>query len=334
MAFKIKHRKILSALSALVFAFGMSAAMAVSADEKDDKSEEKEIIPFTFEEDKVDNVAEPALSFDGSEWKNFIHSTRDYEKGGIKFTQDKDTAYQGVSLKVTADTEGASGYFSCSGMVTDADNNLLYPDAPASEDSMNLNVIGIELHAEDFGLSTFDECFFTFAYRLTAEDEKALQGSSVWVFSADEDNVRTSNPFKLTVNTTMDDNVSRYRANAMLSVPKESNSTKLIFDIPTEGAIHGDVLFLDNIMIHLPDSAGEDLYVKNVDNFNANANIEEAQDEIKIVKKNDNASVLDKEEKPHKDGSKALTVVLVVVVVIGAGVGGFFAYKKLHNRFY
>lgn len=331
MAIKMNHKKILSALSAFVLAVGMCAGLTVSADEKD---EEKEIIPFTFEEDKVTGDAEPALSFDGTEYKNFIHSTRDYEKGGISFTQDKDTAYQGVSLKVSADTKGASGYFSCSGMVTDEDNNVLYPDAPATEDSLNLNVIGIELHAEDFGLSTFDECFFTFAYRLTAEDEKALQGSTVWVFSADADNVRTCNPLKLTVNTTLDDNVSRYRANAMLSVPKESNSTKLIFDIPTEGEIHGDVLFLDNITIHLPDSAGEELYVKNVDSFIPTAKIEEAQDEIKISKKNDNASIVDKEVKKQKDNSKTLVIVLVIVVVIGAGVGGFFAYKKLHNRFY
>ena len=324
----MKKESILCAAAAAVFALGAAAPLGVCAEET-----EEEAIEFTYDADKLTDSKEPALSFDSSGYESYIHMTRDAEKGGISFEQDKDTSYQGVSLKILADTKGVSGYFNGSGFVKDENNNSLYPDAPDVEDVINLNFVGIELRSEDFGLSTFDGCLFNFAYRLTAEDEGALLGDTVWVYSANSDNVRKCNPLELTVNTVVDDNVNQYNGNALVSVPEASNSTKLIFDIPVQKEFKGEVLYLDNITISLPDSA-EGKYVANVDGYNKNAKISERVDEIKISKDKNDTTIADKKIEKEKDHTKKRIVILVIVIVAAAAAGGVVAFIMLKKRFY
>jgi hypothetical protein len=277
--------------------------------------------------------SEPALSFDSESYSNYIHLTRDADKAGLKMSQDKDTYYQGVSLKISANTSGVEGYFPCSGSILDDDNNQVYPDAPESDDTDNMSIIGVELHAEDFGLSCFDGCFINFAYRFAEDDETALADSSIWVYAADDNSARQGNATKLTVNTTLDDNVTQYRDNATVSVPvgsdTTSSSTKIIFEIPTSGAINGEVLYLDNIKIQLPDNT----YVANVDDYNPNAAKRETVDTLKITKKG-NTEGLDGKVEKSSDKTSPLVVVIIVVAVLVVGVAVFFVVKKLRNRFY
>ena len=329
----MKMKRLLSAAAAMLFALSAAAHVGVLADEAET---EEEIIEFTYDADKLTDKKQPALSFDGSDYKSYIHLTRDADKGGIAFAQDKDTAYQGVSLKVTADTKGVDGYFTASGFVTDENNNKLYPDAPTEDDVINLNFVGIELRAADFGLSTFDGCLFNFAYRLSAEDEAALLGSTVWVYGANDDYVRKSDPLQLKVNSTIDDNVNQYRNNALVSVPEASNATKLIFDIPAKNALSGAALYLDNVLIELPDSAGvgDVKYVANVDGYNENAKVSEIVDEIKISKEKTDTAIADKEIVKEKDNTKKRIIILVSVIggVVAVAVVAAVVLKK--NKFY
>lgn len=325
----MRKKRLLSAVAAMVFALGAAAPLGASAD----KEEKEKVIKFKYDKDMVTETKEPALSFDGGEFKDYIHLTRDAGKGGISFQQDKDTAYQGVSLKVLADTSGISGYFNGSSYVKDENNNSLYPDAPKEDDVDNLNFVGIELHSEDFGMTTFDGCLFNFAYRLAAEDKEALLGGTVWVFGADDDNVRRSDSLQLTTNTTLDDNVTQYRNNALISIPEKANVTKLIFDIPAQNALKGEAVYLDNIFILLPDSAG-DVYVANVDSYNPNAKVSEIVDEIKISKEKNDTAIADKKIEKQKDNTKKRIVILVTTIVILVAVGGTFFVIYLRKRFY
>ncbi len=326
----MKFERLLSAAAAVVVALS-SFSLAVYADDE----EEEEAIKFEADSTYLTEDKEPALSFDNDSFEDYIHLTKDAGLGGISIKQDKDTYYQGNSLRVNASSDGVDGYFSCSGMVRDSDNNLVYPDAPEADDIDNINVIGIELHAEDFGLSCFDGCLINFAYRLSQNDEGTLLDDAVWVMSADEDSVRTiDSPLKLQVNTTLDDNVTQYRSNGLLSVPESSSSTKIIFEIPTQNAVNGDVLYLDNIVIQLPESAGDStLYVANVDGYNANAEARAEIDEIKISKTTSIGDAAEEVEKESDSTSPLVFVVVGVVIVIVVAVV-VFLIMRARKRFY
>ena len=326
---KMIFKRLLSLTAAAVFALSSFSVLAFA----DDEEEEEEAIEFTYDESYLTDTKEPALSFDGSAFSDYIHLTRDAGVGGISFEQDKDTYYQGNSLVVYASTSGCDGYFSCSGMVRDDNNNLLYPDAPDAEETDDITIIGIELHAEDFGLSCFDGCLINFAYRLTEEDT-ALLDSSVWVFSANEDNVRQVNsPTQLEINTLADNNISQYQTNGLLSVPADSSSTKIIFEIPTQGSIDAAVLYLDNITISLPDTVEDYGYVANVDSYNASAEPREGSDELKISKTTSLGDTTSEVEKSSDGISPAIIIVIIVIVLIVAA-AVFFIIRKTKNRFY
>jgi hypothetical protein len=235
-------------------------------------------------------------------------------------------------MRVSASTDGVDGYMSCSGMVRDSDNNLVYPDAPDAEETDKISIIGIELDAADYGLSCFDGCMVTFAYRLTEEDADALLDGTVWVFPATEDNERVGEPIKLTVNTTLDDNVSQYRK-SYVSVGEEVSATKIIFEIPTVGALKGDALFLDNLTVQLPDSVGDNKYVENLDGYNANAQVRDTIEELKITEQ---GRTLDSSDNVEKSSDKVnpLSIVIICVAVVAVGVAAFITIKKMRNRFY
>lgn len=321
-------KRIISLAAALAAALTFSVA-SVYADEEESKN------TIRFEADGSMLVAEnqPALSFDSEAFEKYIHLTRDAEKANIKFSQDRDTYYQGASMRISAKTDGVEGYMSCSGMVRDADNNLIYPDAPEAEDTSKFSVIGVELQAADFGLSCFDGCMITFAYRMTAEDETALLDKSVWVFPTDDDYVRLADtPIKLSVNTTLDDNVSQYRK-SYVTVGTDVGATKVVFEVPTIGAINGDALYLDNLVIQLPDDVGDNKYIKNLDGYNANAEPREIIEELKITKKG-NTIDSDSEIKKSSDKVSPIIFVVVGVAVVIVGVAVFLLIKKFRNRFY
>lgn len=320
-------KRLVSAAAAMIFALGAAAPLGASADK------EKKTVKFKYDKDMVTETREPALSFDGGEYKDYIHLTRDASKGGITFEQDKDSAYQGVSLKIKCDTKGLDGYFCGSEYVTDKEGNYIYTDTPEVEETDKFSYVGIELHCEDFGLSTFDGCLFNFAYRMTAEDKGTLLGDTVWVYGADDDNIRRSDVLQLTANDTFDDNINQYRSNALASIAENAGSTKLIIDMPAQSALKGDVLFIDNIFISLPDSA-DGAYIANLDNYNPNAKVSEIVDEIKISKQKNDTAIADKKIEKKEDTTKKRIVILVITIVSLTAAGGLFAFIKLKKRFY
>lgn len=321
-------KRVLSAFAAAAAVLTFSAGTVFADDAKD----EKPVIKFEADGTMLtaDNV--PAISFDTENYKDYIHLTRDADKAGLKLAQDKDTYYQGASLKVSASTDGVDGYFNCSGMARDDDNNLLYPDAPDAEETDKVSIIGFELEAKDFGLTCFDGCMVTFAYRLTDADEKALMGKSVWVYPADDDNVRVSDmATQLKVNTTTQNNISQYQK-TFVTVGEERGATKMIFDIPTSAAVKGDVFYIDNITIQLPDAIGDKKYIKNLDGYNENAEPREIIEELQVAKKGNTISTESVAEKSGKTSPLVFVIIGVAVVVVAGAV--FFIIKKVRNRFY
>lgn len=322
-------KRLMSAAAALVMLASVPA-FSVFADEE----EENNAVPLEVSDPALLTATkEPALSFDGSGFDKYIHLTKDADKAGISFEQDKDTFYQGNSMKVKADTSGVEGFFAVSGMVRDADGNNVFPDAPEGDETDKFSIVGIELHSEDFGLTTFDGCTMQFTYRLTEADQTALQGSAVWVYAATAEDVRmTSTPTQLTVSTALDNNVSQYQS-AFLSIAPGQGTSKVIFEMPASSAIKGDVIYLDNITIVLPDDFGDNKYVKNVDGYNPNAEAKATVDELKVKKTQDVGTATEKVEKTS-DKTNPVVYVIAVVVGIAVIVGVFFIVKKLRNRYY
>ena len=136
-------KRVLSAFAAAAAVLTFSAGTVFADDAKD----EKPVIKFEADGTMLsaDNV--PAISFDTEKYEDYIHLTRDADKAGIKLAQDKDTYYQGASMKVSASTDGVDGYFNCSGMARDDDNNLLFPDAPETEVTVWLIIPPVQLSA-------------------------------------------------------------------------------------------------------------------------------------------------------------------------------------------
>ena len=170
-------KRVFSAAAALVMAVGITVtAFADDEKKKDDKKEYK----FEYDESRLTDKNEPALSFDGSGFEDYIHLTRDADKAGIAFKKINTGCYQGNSLKITAKTEtGVEGYFPMS-VLDNSDEN-----APDIKDTGKYSVVGIEFHAKDFGLSYFDGCFINFTFKMTEEDENALLNNSIYVYGAD-----------------------------------------------------------------------------------------------------------------------------------------------------
>lgn len=324
-------KKALSLTAAAAAALSL-ATFTVHADEEEEK---REIIKFEADGKMVVHEMVPALSFDSEKYEDYIHLTKDADKAGIKFSQDKDTYYQGISLGISVDTEGVKDYMPYTGTLNDSEGNQIYPDAPDRKEIDKLSLVGVELHCEDFGMTSFDGCFITFMYRMTAEDMDVLGGKNVWVYAAGSDDKALSNmPVCLTANDTLDDNISQYRK-GMIQIPEateeEGSATKVVFDIPVISPFKGDVLYLDNITIQVP--VGDSDYIMNLDNYNANAEPREIIDTLKTVKKGNTEGLEEKVEKTSEKTSPVIIVVIVVAVIV-VGIAVFFVIKKLRNRFY
>ena len=301
-----------------------------------DEAEKKEI---AFEVDKTFTTTEtgsPTVSFDGDDWNKYVHLTKDASRIGLKISIDKTTFYQGFSLKASASGAQNSELYMNAGMVRDSDNKLVYP--AAEEEGAKFLSPGVELRCEDFGLSCFDGCFITFYYKIGTDAKDKLMGDSIYVFSTDSDyTAATSSVVSLTYDVLMNNNVSQYRTQSV-TVPANSSSTRIVFETPVLTQMDSDVLCLDNITIMLPTQEdGKDLYIKNLDGYNASAKPQETIEALQVEeKKTSTVEIADTPEK--QEGGKGFVVVIVIIVaVIAGGVGGFFFYKKIvshvFNRF-
>ncbi len=322
-------KRVFSAAAALVLAVGMTVtAFADDEKKKDDKKEYK----FEYDESRLTDKNEPALSFDGSGFEDYIHLTRDADKAGIAFKKINTGCYQGNSLKITAKTEtGVEGYFPMS-VLDNSDEN-----APDIKDTGKYSVVGIEFHAKDFGLSYFDGCFINFTFKMTEEDENALLNNSIYVYGADKNSMRLTDKYtQLKFDKAANDTVTGYNTTSgTIGVPVNCGAEKLIIDMPVNAALDGDVLFLDNITVKLPSSAGDKQYIKNIDNYNPTAKKNDKGTEI-IVKEGNG----DQEENSvaeatlsSKEKSPVFRVVITIIAIIVVGTA-ILLFVRSHKKYY
>ena len=325
-------KRIVSAMAVCALALGMGTA--AFADEGKEDSEKKVKVSEGYDAEKLTDEEVPALSFDGKGYEDYIHLTRDAEKAGLSIAQEKDVTYQGNSLKVSA-SKAVEGYFAMSGAVTDADNKAVYPDAPAEEESDKYSIVGISLYAEDFGLPSFDGCFISFAYRLTDADKTALMDKTVYVYGADENGVRLTDRFtSLTYDDVLNDNVNKFNPMGTYSLPADIGAAQIIFDIPVMRDVKDALLYLDNITIQLPDSAGDLTYVKNMDSYNVKAEKRSGSDEIQVKKqKTDLGTATDSVETDKRTITPAGVTVIVIFSIIFVGGIGFLIVRRLRRFF-
>lgn len=296
-------------------------------------AEERPTIDFTYDKTLITNEkGTPAVSFDSESWEKYVHLTPDASLIGLKIAQDKNTYYQGFSLKATAADKSDSLYFNMQ-YVNDADKNPLYPDAQA--EGADLKCPGVELRCEDFGLSCFDGCIVNFMYRLGADVENKLVENSVYCFGTDDTyKVSLSNVTqKLTYNVLADNNVQQYKSQ-VLQINSKSACTRIVFETPVLEKLDSEVFCIDNIVITLPekDGDGNKLYIKSLDGFNASAKPQEKINEIQIKEKDSSVDIADTPDK-QEGGHGFIIVIIIVVVVLAAGAGGFLFFKK-KKRFY
>ncbi|SDA21653.1 hypothetical protein SAMN02910447_02064 [Ruminococcus sp. YE71] len=327
-------KRLTSLLAACALAIGMGTSAFADKDEK--KEEKKEpVVAEGYEADKLTAEREPALSFDSDSYKSYLHMTRDGDKAGLKFKNETDVFYQGRSLCISA-SKSVSGFLAMSGVSVGTSNTPLMENAPEREDSDSYSIVGLALYAEDFGLPSFDGCFFSFAYRMTESDSYTLLGKSVFVYGADDNDVRVTDKFAtLTCDSVLEDNVNKYNTMGTYSLPLEAGATRVIFDIPVTGKTDGAVLYLDNITIQLPDSAGDLSYVKNVDGYNVKAEKHDGADEIQV--KENNKKDLNSLISKIKTDKRTITPVIIVVIVVAALVvlsGILIGIRYLKKRFY
>ena len=322
----ILKRVLYAACAAVVAA--SSLAFGASAEE-----EARPVIPFTYEESMISTDAKtPALSFDNDNWSKYVHTNDDADLIGLTLTQDKTTYSQGFSLKASASKSTDALLYNMQ-YITDDDGNYVYEASTA--EGAELKVPAIELRSEDFGLSCFDGCFFTFQYKIGADAEGKLLQNSVYCYGTDDTYtaVLTPKTLQLTYDVLTNDNVTQYRKQA-ISVRTEMACTRFVFELPVMEDMSSDVLCLDNISIKLPvkDESGNDLYIKALDGYNASAKAQEKIEEIQIKEKSSGVEVGDAPEK--QEGGNGFVVVIIIIVVVGIAGAGIFFFIKKKKAFY
>lgn len=321
-------KRLVSLCAAAVIACGCAACVMA-----DDSKKKEKAIKFKYDESMVVSEKDKigyTLSFDNSEWKNYVKLTEESEKAGLSIVSETDRAYQGASLKVKAkNTAEIKDIQNVAWVFKDENNKIMFPDV--EEGAEGLLTMGIELNAKSFGLSTFDGSMLVLTYSFDEKGVDALVGKSFALFSAKEDNTYAGGVSIVAKNTTISDNINQYRQ-ALVTVPKKANSTKIVIEIPVQKAYTGEIMTIDNIDITLPDDKG---YIKNLDGYNENATPKETVEELQVQEQKKQAEdtqiTTDKE-----DSSKSNTVVVVVIVIVGILLlaGGAVLFVKLKAKFY
>ena len=314
-------KKLLCAACAAVTAVSC-LAFSAAAD-----AEEKKSIPFKADKSlTTEDSSAPTVSFDGDDWAKYVHTTPDAEKIGLKITLDKTTYYQGFSLKAVCSSSQKSELFLNAGTVTDADNNPVYPDA--SKEDAKFICPGVELRAEDFGLSCFDGCMVSFRYKIGNDCQGKLMGDSVYAFGTDETYGPAISVLTMKYDTLLNNNVTQYLPQAV-SIPADSAVTRLVFEIPLLENTDCDILCLDNISIQLPDSGDtKGLYIKNLDGYNAKATAQATINEIQIKEKKESTAEIGSTPEKQEGGHGFIVAVIIIVVVAAGGAGAFLFIRK------
>ena len=291
-------------------------------------ADEEEAIKFEYDKDFVVSEADKVgytLSFDKDDWKDYVKLTPDSDKAGLKISASTKRAYQGATLKVSANN---------SDNIADKQNFCwAIGSADADKDTEGLITMGIEIDAKDVGVTTFDGSLIIFTYRFEEAGVNALLGNSIVAFTADDDYKDTGAYSVITKNDTISNNITQYRE-GMINVPSSGNSTKIIIEVPVLRAYSGEIVAIDNIDICLPGDVG---YIKNLDGYNENATPKETVEELEITGSKDNDTGItpsgDKDDSSDK-GTSALVIVVIVLVGLVVVAGLVFLFIRLKTKFY
>ncbi len=320
----MKLKRITCLAAALLMAIG--AALPVYADTEDDR-----VIEEYWEDESMltDDTSAPTLSFDLTDWKNTIHLTKDASLASLEAKQETDTAYQGQSLKLTVSSEkDITDLHQFSWMIRDDNNELVYPESE-NEDAEFLT-IGIELHANEFGMNYFDGSMITFNYRINPDALGLLMGDSCFVYACDDDyNKLDSTEFRMQYNDTDNNNTTQY-AKGVMSIATDIGASKLVIDVPLQKATEKiDILYLDNFTV----TTRSDKQVANLDGYNANAKPQETVQGLKVKKKDNTVSLSDNSDS-EKSSSNVVIYIGIGVVAVVVIVAIIIVIKKVKNRFY
>jgi len=317
-------KRITCLAAALVMSIG--AALPVYADSDDSRIIEE----YWEDENKLtDDTSAPTLSFDLTDWKSTIHLTKDASLASLEAKQETDTAYQGQSLKLTVSSaKDITDLQQFSWLIRDEDNKLVYPES--EDEDAEFTTIGIELHANEFGMNYFDGSMITFNYRINPDAKGLLMGDSCFVYACDDDyNKLDSTEFRMQYNDTDNNNTTQY-AKGVMSVATDIGASKIVIDVPLQKATDKiDILYLDNFTV----TTRSDKQVANIDGYNANAKPQEIVQGLKVKKKDNTISLSDK-TKSDKSSSNVILYIgigVIAVVVVGAII---IVIKKVKNRFY
>lgn len=316
-------KKLISFLLASAFAVSMLTATA---------SAEAYTGGFVKPEDESilvaypDGEKEPTLSFDRDSCLKYITVSEDgVNEAGVWVTNQSAVRYQGGCLKIAVNNKKQRG-------------NVEGGDLPYVYDYG----MGIQLNAADFGLENFDGCVISMMVKfhpdaLTALDNSAATITASEVVAEGEEGYITGSR-----TITYSELEAKGFRNAILTImePKEGeygDTTSFSINLPLTGIYSGDVFYIDNLTIKTPlkDDKGNDLYVKNVDGYNANAFIDNTEN---IIQAGDavtaDSVVLESVAEEAGEGGKGMIIAIViiaVVVIIGIGV---FILIKMKNRYY
>ena len=316
-------KKLISFLLASAFAVSMLTATA---------SAEAYTGGFVKPEDESilvaypDGEKEPTLSFDRDSCLKYITVSEDgVNEAGMWVTNQSAVRYQGGCLKIAVNNEKQRGN------VEGGDLPYVYEYG-----------MGIQLNAADFGLENFDGCVISMMVKFHPDALAALDNSAATITASEVVAEGEEGYITGSRTITYSELEAKGFRNAILTImePKEGeygDTTSFSINLPLTGVYSGDVFYIDNLTIKTPlkDADGNDLYVKNVDGYNASASVDNTEN---IVQAGDTVTadsvVLESVAEEAGEGGKGMIIAIViiaVVVIVGIGV---FILIKMKNRYY
>lgn len=273
-----------------------------------------------------DGEKEPTLSFDRDSCLKYITVSEDgVNEAGMWVTNQSAVRYQGGCLKIAVNNEKQRGN------VEGGDLPYVYEYG-----------MGIQLNAADFGLENFDGCVISMMVKFHPDALAALDNSAATITASEVVAEGEEGYITGSRTITYSELEAKGFRNAILTImePKEGeygDTTSFSINLPLTGVYSGDVFYIDNLTIKTPlkDADGNDLYVKNVDGYNASASVDNTEN---IVQAGDTVTadsvVLESVAEEAGEGGKGMIIAIViiaVVVIVGIGV---FILIKMKNRYY
>ncbi|MGN0623227.1 MAG: hypothetical protein ACI4JA_04680 [Oscillospiraceae bacterium] len=253
----------------------------------------------------------PTLGFDSDDWGDYIGIIDDTDSGAYSIKKETDIVYQGASIKLTAAIDKTPDY---------------------STD--NETTMGVVLEAEKFGLENFDGYTLNFYARFNTNVEGKLFENSVYAYGVNADGEMTSSAIKK-INFDTTSNVNGYEKQ-FVTLPTNSNTTKIVIKVPLSKAYEGDVMYFDNITLisSQKDSSDNAYQIKTLDTYNSKAKVTNTGD---VIKQNEKENTLDESIGEPGDSDKGgfNPLIIVIIALVAAVVVIIVIFIIKHkNRYY